>query len=113
MLCAAGVLLCIALGISAYRVGTRHPAPSAPAITTLDQADQIAALEQLLSDVGHEREVLRSEMGLRDALLSDLRNQLERQSSALKRAKLAQNEPQIPVETRQDFLQKRFELTNN
>ena len=114
-LCAAGVLLCIALGISSYRVGTQHGAHSARAIPTRDQGDQIAALQQQLSDVGHEREVLRSEMGRRDAMMADLRGQLERQSSDFKRAKLAQSQPQIAVESRQagrqDLLQQRSELS--
>jgi predicted nucleic acid-binding Zn-ribbon protein len=115
MLCAAGVLLCIALGISAYRVGTQHGAHSARAMPTRDQGDQIAALQQQLSDAGHEREVLRSEMGRRDAMMADLRGQLERQSSDLKRAKLAQSQPQTAVESRQagrqDLLQQGSELT--
>jgi len=119
MLCAAGVLLCIALGISAYRVGTQHGAHSARAMPTQDQGDQIAALQQQLSDVGHEREVLRSEMGRRDAMMADLRGQIERQSSDLKRAKLAQSQPQTAVESRQagrqagrqDLLQQGSELT--
>jgi signal transduction histidine kinase len=101
MLCAAGVLLCIALGISAYRVGTQHGAHSARALPTRDQGGQIAALQQQLSDVGHERELLRSEMGRRDAMMADLRGQLERQSSDLKRAKLAQTQSQIAIESRQ------------
>ncbi|MCU1305266.1 MAG: Anti-sigma-K factor RskA [Candidatus Sulfotelmatobacter sp.] len=115
MLCAAGVLLCIALGISAYRVGTQHGAHSARAIPTRDQGDQIAALQQQLSDVGHERELLRSEMGRRDAMMADLRGQLERQSSDLKRAKLAQTQSQIAIESRQagrqDPLPQRSEVT--
>lgn len=113
-LCAAGVLLCIALGISAYRVGTQHAAYSTRVMPTRDQADQIAALQQQLSDAGHDREVLRSEMARRDTMMADLRSQLERQSSDLKRAKLAESQPPVAVENgqagRQDLLQQRSEL---
>jgi hypothetical protein len=115
-LCAACVLLSIALGISAYRVGTQHGAHSAARTRpTRDQGDQIAGLQQRLSDVGHEREVLRSEIARRDVLMADLRHQLERQSSDLERAKLAQSQPQIAIEGRQagrqDLLQQRSEVS--
>src|SRR5258706_15965840 len=65
-LCAAGVLLFISLGVSAYRVGIRRGTESA-SVTPVsipgnqNQANQMALLQKL-SDAGHEREILRSQI---------------------------------------------------
>ena len=50
-LCAAGVLLCIALGVSAYRVGIRRGVKTA-AVTPPASQDHTPALEQQVSDAG-------------------------------------------------------------
>ena len=42
--------------------------------------DHTPALEQQVSDAGHEREVLRAEMAQRDHMIADLRHQIEQQS---------------------------------
>src|SRR5882672_1893524 len=55
-LCAAGVLLCIALGVSAYRVGI-HRGTNTATMMPVPQKDSVA-LEQQVSDAAHEREVL-------------------------------------------------------
>src|SRR5271156_4528782 len=55
---AACVLLTIALGITAYRVGKSHNADAQVAHATSRVADaRIEALEQRISDAGHEREI--------------------------------------------------------
>jgi hypothetical protein len=113
-LCAAGVLLCIALGVSAYRVGIRRGVKTA-AITPPASQDHTPALEQQVSDAGHEREVLRAQMAQRDKAIVDLRHQVEQQSAEMGRMKLAQNQLQADLETgqagRQGLLQERSDLS--
>jgi hypothetical protein len=116
-LCAAGVLLCVALGVSAYRVGVRRGIQSAVVSPAPDQTNQIA-LQQQVSDAGHEREVLRSEMVRRDQLIADLKRRLEQQSADVGRMRLAQNQLETDLRSeragrqagRQDLLQQQSEL---
>ena len=112
-LCAAGVLLCIALGVSAYRVGMRHGTESASFSPARDQSNQ-TALQQQLSDSGHERELLRSEVAQRDKMIADLRRQMEQQSAEMSRIKLAQSQLENDLQNAQtgsqDLLQQRSEL---
>ncbi len=112
-LCAAGVLLCIALGVSAYRVGIRTGVKTA-AITPPTTQDHLPALEQQVSDAGHEREVLRAQMAQRDKAIVDLRHQVEQQSAEMGRMKVAQTQLETDLSTgqagRQDLLQQRTEL---
>ena len=86
---AACVLLTIALGVYSYRMGrsrnvevTQKTAPAADM--------QIEALEQQMSDAGHEREGLRTELAQRDHVISDLRHQLQMQSASLDEMKSTQ-----------------------
>lgn len=112
-LCAAGVLLCIALGVSAYRVGIHRGTESASVFQAHDQANQIA-LQQRLSDGGHEREVLRSQMAQRDQTVANLRRQLEQQSAEMGRMRLAENQLETNLQNGQsgqkDLLQERSDL---
>ncbi|MGH9511447.1 MAG: anti-sigma factor domain-containing protein [Terriglobales bacterium] len=113
-LCAACVLLCIALGVLAYRFGIRRGTESDIASAPRDQANQIV-LQQQVSDAGHEREVLRSEISRRDKAIVSLRHELEQQSAEMGRMKLAQNELEADLQSRQagsqDLLQQRSELS--
>jgi hypothetical protein len=112
-LCAAGVLLCIALGVSAYRVGIRRGVKAA-AVTPFASQYHTPALEQQVSDTGHEREVLRVQMAQRDRLIADLRHQLEQQSAEMSRMKSAQAKLDVDLENgqagRQGLLQERSDL---
>ncbi len=112
-LCAAGVLLCIALGISAYRVGIRRGTESTSVSPARDQANQMA-LQQQLSDAGREREVLRSQMAQRDQTVSNLRRQLEQQSAEMGRMRLAENQMEANLQNgqagRQNVLQEQSDL---
>ena len=86
---AACVLLTIALGITAYRAGKSDTAEVGRVIS--DNADtRIEALEQGISDVGHEREVLKTQLAERDKLISELRKQTEQQARSLDELKSAQ-----------------------
>jgi hypothetical protein len=113
-LCAAGVLLCIALAVSAYQVGSRRGVRTAAVTPSASQQNQ-AALEQQVSDAAHEHEVLRSEMAHRDKAIADLRHQLEKQSAEMGRMKLAQNQVKTDLQNgqagRQGLLQERSDLT--
>ena len=114
ILCAAGLLLLIALGISAYQVGTRRgtrevsvSSPSQP----FDQSD----LQRQLSDAGHEREVLRSQIAERDREIAALRHELDQQVTEVSRMRLAEHQLATDLEsgqaTGQDLLQQRTALT--
>jgi Putative zinc-finger len=113
-LSAACVLLCIALGVSAYRVGIRRGTESASISVPPDQGNRIA-LQQQISDAGHDREVLRSDMAQRDKAIADLRRQLEQQSAEMGRMKLAQTHMEADLSAgqagKQDLLQQRLELS--
>jgi peptidoglycan hydrolase CwlO-like protein len=86
---AACVLLTIALGIYAYRVGKTHIANVAHAVPVGNNA-QIEALEQHISDAGREREGLRLQLAQRDRAISDLEREIQEQSVSLNEMKVAQ-----------------------
>ena len=92
---AAGILLFVALGVSAYRVGIHRGTESASVAPELIQGDQNHAnpfaLLQQVSDAGYEREILRSQIEQRDKVVASLRHVLERQSAEMERMKVAQN----------------------
>ncbi len=96
MLYAAGILLFVAVGFFAYRVGVRRatetvnaPAPQ-PAQHVPSPAQ--ASLEEQLSDAGHDREIARTEVAQRDKMITDLRRQLARQSVEMDELKAAQTQ---------------------
>jgi len=110
---AAGVLLFIALGVSAYQVGNRwRIGPAAVAPSTSQQ--NRAALEQKVSDAGHEREVLCYEMARQDQVIADLRHKLGQQSIEMGRMKVTQNQLEAELQngqaSRQSLLQERSDL---
>jgi Anti-sigma-K factor rskA/Putative zinc-finger len=86
---AACVLLTIALGIYAYRIGKSHSAVVTEAISGASDV-QMEALERRISDAGHEREGLRLELAKRDRVISDLRHEIQLQSASLDEMKGAE-----------------------
>ena len=96
LLYAAGILLCVAVGFFAYRVGMHRATdvvkapPQQPSRQEPDPAQ--ASLEEQLSDVGHDRAVARAEVAQRDKLITDLRRQLSRQSTEIDELKTAQSQ---------------------
>src|SRR5580658_2751224 len=86
---AAAVVLTVALGIYAFNVGKRRgqevaqPRPSA-------SVAKVDALEQTISDVGHDREVLKAQLAGRDRVIAELRRQIADQTTALDEMKSAQ-----------------------
>jgi Anti-sigma-K factor rskA/Putative zinc-finger len=79
---AACVLLTIALGIYAYRIGKSHSVVVTEIISGASDV-QIEALERQISDAGHEREGLRLELAKRNRVISDLRHEIQLQSASL------------------------------
>jgi integrase len=100
VLCAAGVLLCIALGVSAYQVGIRRGVKTAAVMPSVSQKNQ-AALEQQVSDAGYEREVLHAQVEQRDKAISSLRHDLDQQSAEMSRMKLAQSKLETDLQNGQ------------
>ena len=85
---AACILLMIALGIYAYRVGQNHNTEIAR--PTSGNADgRIEALEQRISDAGHDREALKAQVADRDKVIAELRRQTEQQERSLNEMKSA------------------------
>ena len=113
ILCAAGVLLCIALGISVYRVGIRRGTQVVSVSPAKDRGDR-SMLQEQLSDAGHEREVLHVQIEQRDNQIASLRHEIEQQSAEMSRMKLTQNQLATDLQNgqagRQDLLQQRTEL---
>ena len=96
MLYAAGILLFVAVGFFAYRVGMHRAAdvvkspPPQPGRQQPGPAE--ASLEGQLSDAGHDRELARAEVAQRDRMITDLRRQLARQSAEINELKTAQSQ---------------------
>jgi hypothetical protein len=86
---AACALLTGALGIYAYRAGKGPRDQSTHAIPAIADA-QIEALEQRISDAGHDHEVLKAELAERDKLILELRHQTEQELRALNEMRAAQ-----------------------
>ena len=86
---AAGILLTIALGVYAYRVGKGRGIETARVAAT--SADiRVTGLEQQISDAGHDRELLQAQLHERDQLISALQGQIQGQSTSLNEIKSAQ-----------------------
>ena len=95
----ASILLTAALGIYAYRAGIGRGLETAkltavPAGGAMDARSRsgstLEALEQQISDAGHEREILKGQMAERDRLIKYLRGQIQTQSSALSEIRVPQ-----------------------
>lgn len=90
---AAAVVLAVTLGIYSYQFGRHagqevsHAKPNTPEAVPDTRVD---ALEQQISDIGHEREVLRTQLTQRDGTITELRRQIAEQSTLLADAKNAQ-----------------------
>ncbi len=118
MLYAAGILLFCALSFFAYRVGMHRGTDIArapqPQITKQEPSPAQALLEEQLSDAGHDRAVVNTEIAQRDKMIADLRHQLARQSAEINEMKAAQNQLETNLRagdaSRQDLSQQKTEL---
>jgi hypothetical protein len=97
---AAAILLTAALGIYSYDVG-RSRGLEVVETKTSPVDPRVDALEQQLSDVGHDRETLKAELTERDRTIGDLRREIEAQSAALGEAKSAEASLEKSLESEQ------------
>ena len=118
MLYAAGILLCVAVGFFAYRVGMHRAAevvkapPAQPSQQEPSPAQ--ASLEEQLSDAGHARAVTHVEIAQRDKTIVDLRRQLAREAAQINDLKTEQTQIEGNLaagdQTRQDLSEQKAEL---
>jgi hypothetical protein len=78
MLYAAGILLFVSLAICAYRIGERRGVETAAVNSPARNSDAGTAKSEL-SDAGHERQVLLSQIATRDNAIAELKQQIARQ----------------------------------
>jgi len=86
---AAAVVLTVALGIYSFQVGKRRGQGVVHATPSIASA-KVDALEQTISDAGHDREVLQAQLASRDRVIAELRRQVADQTAALDEMKSAQ-----------------------
>jgi len=109
---AAAVVLTVALGIYSFQVGKQkgqvlvRVAPSA-ADTRVD------ALEQRISDAGHDREVLQAQLADRDRTIAELRHEIVDQSTVLSEMKSAQIELEHSLQSSEDAKQQLAQERSN
>ena len=83
---AAAVVLAAALGIYSYQFG-KHNVQEVVQTTTHAVDTGVETLEQLMSDAGHEREVLKAQLVQRDEVIVEMRRQIAEQSAVLNEIK--------------------------
>jgi hypothetical protein len=111
MLYAAGILLFATLSFYAYRVGVHRGVDSAKIIAPLTSTVDQASLEAQLSDAGHERQLARAQIELRDKTIAELRQQLTQQSTQINELHAAKDRLQSDLDTtRQDLVEQGREL---
>jgi anti-sigma-K factor RskA len=86
---AAAVVLTVALGIYSFQVGKRKGQEVVQAMSGIS-GPKIDALEQTISDAGHDREALKAQLADRDRMIVELRRQVAGQTAALGEMKSAQ-----------------------
>ena len=86
---AAAVVLTVALGLYSFQVG-KQKGQEVVRATPSTADSRVAALEQRISDAGHDREVLKAQVADRDLMVAELRHQIANQSAALNETKSAQ-----------------------
>jgi hypothetical protein len=114
LLYAAGVLLFISLGVYAYRVRGYRTVPPGVTPPLTETTQNQTALEQQLSEVGHERQLARSEVAQRDHLIADLRRQLAEESTVIGKLQASQQQLEANLHqsaaNSQDLVQQGTEL---
>jgi hypothetical protein len=86
---AAAIVLTATLGIYSYQFG-KNKGQQVAQITPKTADTKLGALEQRLSDVGHERQALKVQLAQRDGMITELHQQLAEQSAVLVGVKSAQ-----------------------
>jgi hypothetical protein len=94
---AAAILLTAALGIYSFQVGKRKGQENVlvqPIVPDRKYDTKVDALEQKISDAGHDREHLKAQLADRDRMIADLQRQVADRSAALNEMKSAEIELQ-------------------
>src|SRR5437879_6763313 len=86
---AAAVVLSVTLAIYSFQVG-RHKGQDVVRATPSTADTRVGALEQTISDAGHDREALKAQLAGRDRVIVELRRQVADQTTALDEMKSAQ-----------------------
>jgi anti-sigma factor RsiW len=102
---AAAVVLMAALVIYSYQFG-KHKGQEVAETTQQPPDTRLDVLEQRISDMGHEREVLKAQVVQRDGVIADLHRQLVEQSAVLAEAKSAQADLEHSLQNAQAEKQK-------
>ena len=118
MLYAAGILLFVAVGFFAYRVGVRRATDAVkapqPQPNLQERGPSQASFEEQLSDAGHDREVARAEIAQYNRKITDLRRQLARQSAEINELKATQSQfesnQRVGDATRQELSEQKVTL---
>src|SRR5258708_2008095 len=88
MLFAVAVVVTAALGIYSFQVGKdRGRVERTKTASATDT--RVEALERSISDAGHDREVLKTQLAARDRMIAELRSQVADQSASLNETKSA------------------------
>jgi hypothetical protein len=86
---AAAVVLTVALGIYSFQVGKRRGQEIIQATPSASGA-KVDALERIMSDTGHDRQVLKAQLAGRDHMIAELQRRVTEQTAALGEMKSAQ-----------------------
>jgi len=115
VLYAAGILLFCAIVFFAYRVGSHRATETArssqPQPTRPQTPPPQIALEEQLSDAGHDRALANAEIARRDKVIVELRHQMARQSAEMNELRAAQAKLEDDLRARdassQDLIQQK------
>jgi hypothetical protein len=97
---AAAIVLTAALGIYSYQFG-KHKGQEVAQIAPNPTDLKLEALEQQISDNGHERQALRAQLTERVGMIADLHRQLAEQSTVLAEVKSAEADLKHSLESDQ------------
>jgi hypothetical protein len=86
---AAAIVLSFALAIYSFQVG-KHKGQDVVRVASSTPDTRVDALEQTISDAGHDREVLKAQLVGRDRLITELRRQIADQIASLNEMKSTQ-----------------------
>lgn len=103
---AACILLSFTLAIYAYRVGTTRTSQVIQGMPN-SAHEQVDMLEQKMSDIGHERAMLKAQLIERDKVITNLRKQVEQQAISLNAIKSTQDNLEQSLQ-RDQVAQQRF-----
>jgi Anti-sigma-K factor rskA len=97
----AGMVLCLALGILAYRMGKHHGIEVAQLKQGIGLSGPVT-LQQAQEVVGHDRDAAEAQLAERDKSISELRREIARQSAENGKLKALQSEQQRSLQANEE-----------